>query len=501
VERLYLQGKHASNNYPLIEKTLEGDKLSQNCLGDNNMPRIKTLLALTLTISVSLNSFAFSSAFAALLTDVTNDQPVIQFPNTITFHANITASTSITTVVLEYGTQQQTCGDVIAKAFPEINPGKSVDASWVWDMRQSGSLPPGTTIWWRWRYTDEAGKESVSQQKTIIWLDDIHNWQTITSGQLRLHWYGKDKAFAQEMLNAGMEGLNRNAKQAGLKTDAPINLYVYPNYADLQDAILYESSWVGGEAFPDENIVIMGTSGSDSNWDKNTVIHELTHVLVGHLTFSCLSYVPQWLNEGLAVYSEGPLDPQFQGPLDQSIHADKLLTIRSISGAFSEVSSKADLSYAESFSIVNFLISTYGQDKMTALLVALRDGATTDEALTQTYGFNIDGLETQWRTAIGAPPETTSAQPTAQPTPTYVPTIIPLSGAPLVSEVDSTPIPTSSFDAQSTPETPTANRPPLALTLFLLTLCCFFILLIGVFVLGIIVRRQNYKDAKEGKKG
>ena len=29
VERLYLQGKHASNKYLLIEKTLEGDKLSK----------------------------------------------------------------------------------------------------------------------------------------------------------------------------------------------------------------------------------------------------------------------------------------------------------------------------------------------------------------------------------------------------------------------------------------------------------------------------------------
>jgi hypothetical protein len=463
------------------------------------MRRIQILFALTLAISVSLNLFNAPTVYAAPQADVANDTPIIEFPNMITFQAKITADANITSVVLEYGTKQLTCGDVIAKAFPEITTGKSVNAQWIWDMRQSSSLPPGTTIWWRWRYTDETGKETVSDQKTITWLDNIHNWQTITSGQLHLHWYDNDKTFAQKMLNAGIEGLNRNAKQAGLKTDAPIDLYVYPSYNDLRDAILYESSWVGGEAFPEENIVIMGTSGSNSNWDQNTVIHELTHVLVGHLTFSCLSYVPQWLNEGLAVYSEGPLDAQFQGPLDQAIQDDKLLTVRSISGAFSEVSSKVDLSYAESYSLVNFLIDTYGQEKMTALLITLRDGATTDEALSQTYGFDIDGLETQWRKAIGASAGTVSAQPTVQPTPTYVPTIIPISGAPVANEVTPTLVPTSSSVAQPTETaTPTRSTPPIALTLAMLGFCCIFLLVIGVAVLGFYVRAQNMKAGKHG---
>ena len=34
-------------------------------------------------------------------------------------------------------------GEVIAKAFPQFTPGKTVEAEWTWEMRQSGSLPPG----------------------------------------------------------------------------------------------------------------------------------------------------------------------------------------------------------------------------------------------------------------------------------------------------------------------------------------------------------------------
>ena len=457
------------------------------------MRRIQILL----TFILSLNLLIVSPASAASQTDVTDDQPIIDFPNTITFHATINADTNITSVILEYGTDQLTCGDVVAEAFPQFTPGKSINAQWIWDMRQSGSLPPGATIWWRWRYTDESGKETVSDQKTITWLDSTHNWKTITKNKLNLHWYSGDQAFAQDLLNAAQGGIDFNRTQSGLTTDSTIDIYIYASTNDLKDAILYEPSWTGGQAFPDHNIVILGISQADLSWGLHAIVHELTHVLVGHLTFSCLGGVPTWLNEGLAVYSEGQLDPAAQSQLDDAIHSNSLLTVRSLSAGFSEVSSKANLSYSESYSIVKFLIETYSQNKMTALLISLRDGATIDDALTQTYGFNVDGLDDAWRKAIQAQPRSASGEPTVQPTPTFVPTIVPISGAPLANQISTpTPIPTSSLSEQ--PATQTRGRPPLWLTLFLLGTCCIMILLVGIVILGIVARNQNKRGGNNG---
>jgi hypothetical protein len=116
-----------------------------------------------------------------------------------------------------------------------------------------------------------------------------------------------------------------------------------------------------------------------------------------------------------------------------------------------------------------------------------------DDALIQTYGFNIEGLEAEWRQAIEAPTGTVAAQPTAQPTPTYVPTIVPISGAPLVSQISPTLIPTSSFEGQPTATPVIRGTPPLGLTLALLGFCCIFLLIIGVLALGVFVRAQNSK--------
>ena len=447
--------------------------------------RIITFLILLAVAFVPLRIVSASPA-----ADISSDTARLDFPNAISFHADITGAAKITSVVLEYGDQQETCGTVIAKAYPQFTPGTSVSVDWKWDMHQSGSMPPGAQIWWHWRITDETGKETVSDQKTVTWLDSKHNWQTLTDTNLRLHYYDIGQAKAQDLMDAAKTSLARNLQQAGLKPDGSMDVYIFATYSDLQAAVLYEPSWLGGQAFPDFNIIIVGLSGSDAQYDRNVVIHELTHVLVGHLTFTCLGGVPQWLNEGLAVYSEGPLDSASQAQLDQAVKDNTLLTVRSISGAFSAEAGKATLSYAESDSLVNYLLQTYGQPKMTTLLMSLRDGHTIDEALTSTYGFNVDGLEDAWRKSLGAAPRT-NAQPTAVPSPTFVPTIVPVSGAPLAI----TPTPFN-FPTPAPSSTTSNSGPPLSLTLFLLGLCCVLLLLFGVIAIGIFAAMQNRKGGK-----
>jgi len=444
---------------------------------------------------VSLIFFSPGSAFAASSTGVIADRPTLNFPESITFHATIESSAPITSVVLEYGTEQLTCGTVIAKAFPQFTPGLTVNPEWTWEMRQSGSLPPGTTLWWRWRYTDENGTESLSEKKNLTWLDSDHDWHTVTSGFINLHWYSGDQAFAEELQNAALTGLARLQNDAGLQPDKPIHLYIYANNEDMKDAILYEPSWTGGMAYADHDIVIIGISQRDLEWGRTSIAHELTHVLVGHLTFSCLGDVPTWLNEGLAVYSEGMLDPSSEAQLNDAIKNDQLLTVRSLSGGFSEVPSQAYLSYSQSYSLVKFLIETYGQDKMHALLIALRDGNTVDAALTQVYGFDIDGLESAWRESVRARPRAASAQPTAQPIPTFVPTFVPFAGAPL--SITPTPyiVPTS----YSTESSTQPSGPPVRLTILLVSVCCILVLLVGVLALGTFLASQKRKGENNDK--
>jgi hypothetical protein len=383
---------------------------------------------------------------------VLSNEVTLQFPDSATFTAEFSSGTDITAVVLEYGVDQLTCGTVVAKAFPEFTPAADVTVTWTWEMLQSGSLPPGATLWWQWQVTDAGGAKFTSPKKTVTWLDNTHAWQTISGGNINLHYYEGGESFGRDLHDSATAALTRLSHEVGLRPSKPVDIYIYANTDDLKAAILYEPSWVGGQAYPAHNIIIIGISASNLEWGKDTEAHELTHVLVGQMTFTCLGFIPNWLVEGLAMVGEGGLDSYQQGLLNQAITDNTLPSLQALTGGFSEEADRASLSYAASYSVTDYLVTTYGQAKMTALLGELRDGATIDDALLSIYRIDENGLDDAWRASIGAAPRSGTSNPTPVPTPTVVPTIVPYSGAP-ASSYAPTPVPTKASTPGATATT------------------------------------------------
>jgi hypothetical protein len=366
--------------------------------------------------------------------DIQNPQVKLEFPDRLTFTAHIVSAAAINRVTLEYGVEKLTCGTVVAKAFPNFTPGLTADVIWTWEMRRSGSEPPGSTIWYRWRVADSAGNERVSEKQWVAWLDDIHQWNTVSSDNLNLHWYAGTPEFGMQLLDSAVASLKHLKRTTGVTLDAPTDLYIYAGTDDMREAVLYEPGWTGGLAFPDSDIVIIGIGPDQLAWGKRTVAHELTHVLIGHRTFSCLGSLPTWLNEGIAVYGEGGPDKVSIDRLSAAISHDKLISLRALSGNFSEDPRKADLSYAQSYSVVSFLVAGFGQAKLLKLFDNLGGGMKLEDSLNDAYGFGLDGLEERWRAAVGAPSrQSAGIRPTVAPSVSPVPTYQPIAVAPLAA--------------------------------------------------------------------
>jgi hypothetical protein len=360
---------------------------------------------------------------------VSGSAAAVEFPDRIAFSVQATSKAGIERIELEYGVDKLTCGTVVARVFPEFKPGTRADVRWTWEMRQSGSEPPGASIWYRWRVTAKDGAEQVSRDQRVTWLDGSHRWEQVSSGNVTLHWYSSPPAFADDLLDTAVSSLANLSKTTGVEPRNPIHLYIYASTEDMRDAVLYEPGWTGGQAFAANSIVIIGIGQDQLDWGRRTVAHELTHVLVGHRTFSCTTDMPTWLSEGIAVYGEGGLEPDEAAQLDEAIADNSLFSVRALGGNFSEHPSKADLSYSQSWSLVNFLVERYGRDKLLALFDALKQGTPIDQALNAAYGFGEDGLEDLWRAELGAKPRQQGATPTATPPPTPVPTYAPFDGS------------------------------------------------------------------------
>jgi hypothetical protein len=216
-------------------------------------------------------------------------------------------------------------------------------------------------------------------------------------------WYGQNDAFGQSVMSTAQTALTKLAADTGATPEQTVNLSIYTSGQDYSASVTGASEWSGGVTLPDFNSIILLIRPNNINADLSGVAHELTHVIVDQVTFNPYNSIPYWLNEGLAMYiqyPDGVLPSQFTTPFTTAFNNNTLISVRSLSDPFSAYADKAFLSYAESFSMVTFLIDQYGAQKMLQFLITFKQGATYDGALQSVYGFNMDGLNAEWLTRV-----------------------------------------------------------------------------------------------------
>jgi len=335
---------------------------------------------------------------------VTGSTVVVDFPSQAVFTIRAESSAQIVDIRLDYRVDKLNYADVVSEGWADFTPGDTVDASWIWDMRNS-SLPPGAEVTYWWVIEDADGSQFQTAPEVMQFDDDRYSWYSLTDtvpqvGELAIFWYQGTESFAQQLMNACEAGLNTLTQDIGAYPERPIRIYVYASADDMQGALISSNEWSGGVAFTDFGLIAIGIPPSQLDWGKGALVHELTHLVVREATFSPYGQLPIWLDEGLAMYNEAGVDPSLDASLRGTVAGTDLISVRTLCSPFSAYSDKAYLSYAESYSIVKYLLDSYGQDKMLDLLSALKQGNTYDEALTEVYGFDIDGLDANWRATL-----------------------------------------------------------------------------------------------------
>jgi hypothetical protein len=391
---------------------------------------------------------ASPAAGQTAVSPISENTAVINFPHTVTFRLQTAPGQSAS---LTYGVDKTSCLDVASQVpVPVDAQGR---AEWAWIMSRSGNPPPGATIWWEWTVTDENGRQQTTPRQTVTFADERFDWQLVETDNIRLYWYRGERV-GPLLLEAAVEGLAILEADMGITLDSPITIYIYDSSDNMRQALLYVQEWAGGVAFVDYNTILMGVPpASVESWGRPTIRHELAHLVIGQFGRSCVGGGrPNWLEEGLAVYAEGPPSERVQRDIRAGIQENRFEPLRSLIGSFPAHDSQATMAYSQSYSVVNYLLETYGSEQMQTLLLELAAGTGYDAALEAVYGFNTDDLEVAWRTAIGAPART--IPPTPQPL-----DAMPLATLAPLSAPDSVPTPA----VIPVIEEPTATRPAVGL--------------------------------------
>ena len=375
------------------------------------------------------------------------NEAIVDYPTEVHFRLDVDPSVTITDAVLTYDVDQISCLDVSTQVPVEVE-GSLIE--WDWTMIRSGNPPPGVEMWWEWTVTDDQGQTYTTPRQSLIFSDDRFEWQTVSQGDVTLHWYDGEEV-GPLLLDAAVAGIQLLEQDMGIELQEDVEFYIYGSSDDMQDAVLYIQDWAGGVAFSEYNIILMGVPPSlAEDWGRSTIRHELAHLVVGQFAQSCVGgHRPTWLEEGLAMYAEGEPSGTVTDDLDQGIKENSFAPLRSLSGPFPAHDDEAGSAYSQSYSTIQFLREEFGQDKLRSLLLLLAEGESYDDALQSIYDFNVDGLEQRWRAWIEAPDRPIPSTPTPLSA-AAIPTVVPLAGPETV--------PTQAA-AVNPPATPTVPAP------------------------------------------
>ena len=357
------------------------------------------LVGLALLLALLATASAPAAASEPESLRIVDTRTVAGFPQSLVFTVEAEGPSPIADVRLLYTVDKMNYTNVISESWPTFQEGLSVTASWTWDMRRS-SLPPGADITYWWKVRDETGDVVESVPKSVSFDDSRFDWRSTSTDDVSLYWYDGDQAFAEELVEVCTDAIGDLAEDIGTRLQRHISIYIYSSSEDMRQAMVYPQEWTGGVAFTDYSIIAIGIGPGDLDWGRRALRHEMTHLVVHTATFSPYGHLPTWLDEGLAMHNEGEPEAAFRSILLDAAEKDLLLSLRTISGPFSSNPALAYLSYAESQSVLEYMLEAYGGDRIHDLLMLLKSGETLEEALLASIGVGLDGLEDGWHRSL-----------------------------------------------------------------------------------------------------
>jgi len=334
------------------------------------------------------------------------------YPDSITFNVVATSDVPLRRVALFYRFQGQDSHNLETVSF---SSGDEVHASFTWDTERF-TVAPSSPIYFYWELQDETGNLLVTDEM-LVYYDDIRFvWHEINDDEIIVRWYEGDQEFGEFVYSTARESLDQMKEATGAGLEFPIFVLLYANSNDFASWHFYVEDWVGGQAFTPLGVTTQILNSRDSiAWITDVIPHEIAHLFFYQQIHTNLSSWPSWLDEGFAQYFEFNSKSPALNRVEQAARNDTLIPLRYLSGGFGHDPDEVYLAYDQSLSVVVFLLETWGDAGLEALIDEIRAGATISAALSIALGVTFEEYEALWITWLGTPA-------TPRPSPTMIPT-------------------------------------------------------------------------------
>lgn len=353
------------------------------------------LVALSLGVVLSTPASAQNEELDLEFSAVT---ATANFPAGITFGVDFETDESITKAELFYTSDGDESLRLVTVPVPD---GSARSLSYFLDL-QIYYFPPGIDFLFQWRLTGASGASIDSDQERAPWIDARFEWAFLQTEDVQVGTYSGGEEFAQTILDSAQLAIDKIQNDLGAELDQQVRIWAYANIEDFAGTKAPNSeAWSVGVAYPSLKVILAVLPPGDLEEVGRVVPHEISHQVIAQAIDNPFNDLPVWLDEGIAVSYQENGNAHFPDMVQDAADRGGLFSVRALNATFPYDGNQATLGYAQSFSIVSFIRSNWGEDALANLVAAYAGGVSHDEAAEIALGVNLDELDQLWKESLG----------------------------------------------------------------------------------------------------
>ena len=355
----------------------------------------RPLWVVGLVLALLMGSAVFAVEGSGGGPEVLSQNARVRFAEGVTFNVEVEAEAPVVEVKLSFRNANDGPWNYV---YLDLEPDTRIKAVHLLDTDGPIYIPPQGALEYFYTVRDAAGNVVRTPLQSLLYVDTRFRWESVSVGPLTLLYHDLPARRVEKLKGSLEESLVWLEEVLGGRPEKPMLGVIYNDDGEVRDAFPRLSRTIDtgrifhGFAFADWNLF------AGIGLRESLIVHEAAHLMLHGVMHEPSPPIPAWLNEGFASYAEPESNAQPARSLEsRSEGAISLRGMHAVPGRVSDIR----YFYRKAESVVTHLLERYGAEKFRDLLYRFGHGSSIDDALLETYGFDQNGLEREWRESSG----------------------------------------------------------------------------------------------------
>jgi len=210
----------------------------------------------------------------------------------------------------------------------------------------------------------------------------------------------RDRRLAESLAKISEPAYDEIVADVGVPPRPGIEIYLAASHEDFLQRQPHSDKapeWAAGLAYPERNWMILKVPRA-ALFGKidpfRTFRHELAHLTLHQAMKG--APIPRWLDEGLAMYEAKEWTFRTTAVISAVTLKKNFIPLATLNQAFPLDFDEAEAAYAQSFSMITWLMTRFGRKNFQGFIGNLRERKTLSQSAQAAFGMTFYELEKRW---------------------------------------------------------------------------------------------------------